>query len=193
MTKVLDISDSKIERIETKKELEVLFHQHYGDLVNFVNSFLNDALASEEVVQDLFFNLWQKRNEIEFKSSVRSYLYSAARNQSLNVLKHISIRESYKVHNEAKRNEEEQQAGDTMEVKELEERISSAIAQLPESRQKIFVMSRYEGKKYREIAEELDISVKTVEAQMGKALAFLKGQLQDYLPLWLWLFIFFER
>lgn len=178
--------------IRTKGGYEALFREHYKALCSYVHFYLKDYAASEEIVQDLFFNLWKKRNELEITSSIKSYLFKAARNHSLNVLKHIEVRENYKKMNEEHRSDSEMQGTDEMETLELEQRIKDAIDQLPPERQKIFLMSRYEDLKYREIANKLNISVKTVEAQMGKALKFLKEQLSDYLPFWLSFLIFLE-
>ncbi len=178
--------------IRTKGGYEALFREHYEGLCIYAHFYLKDYAAAEEVVQDLFFNLWKKREELEITTSIKSYLYKAARNHSLNVLKHIEVRENYKKMNEEHRSESELQGTNELEAVELEERIKAAIDQLPPERKKIFLMSRYEDLKYREIAEKLNISVKTVEAQMGKALRFLKEQLSDYLPLWLSLILFLE-
>ncbi len=178
--------------IRTKSGYEALFREHYEGLCTYVHFYLKDYAAAEEVVQDLFFNLWKKREELEITTSIKSYLYKAARNHSLNVIKHIEVRENYKKMNEEHRSESEMLGTDELETLELEQRIKAAIDNLPPERKKIFLMSRFEDLKYREIAEKLNISVKTVEAQMGKALKFLKEQLSDYLPLWLSIILFFE-
>lgn len=179
-----EITDIKTKiLIPNKKEFENLFHTFYNDLCSFACHFLKDLPASEEIVQDIFFNLWAKKDELEIKSSIKSYLYQSTRNRCLNALKHIEVRENYKVLNERVRFENEQVENDVMVESELKEKISTAIEQLPTERKKIFVMSRYEGLKYKEIAEKLEISAKTVENQMGKALRFLREQLAEYLPL----------
>lgn len=173
--------NQQIIALQNREGFEEAFRLHYESLVAYAVGFLKEQEASEEVVQELFFNLWKKRDSLELTTSLKAYLYRATRNSCLNVLKHITIREDYKVHNEQQRNELEQEAGESVETKELQAKILEAVAQLPKERQKIFRMSRFEGLKYREIAEELNISVKTVENQMGKALRFLRLQLVDYL------------
>jgi RNA polymerase sigma-70 factor (ECF subfamily) len=169
--------------IPDKPAFELLFREYYGDLCSFACSFLKDLPASEEIVQDIFFNLWTKRDVIEIKTSIKSYLYQSTRNRCLNTIKHIEVREKYKLFNEEQRSYNESIEEDPMIESELAQRIENAIEALPRERKRIFKMSRYEGLKYREIAEELDISQKTVENQMGKALRFLKEQLIEYLPL----------
>lgn len=176
----------------TKADFEGLFREHYQNLVSYSFFYLKDHAASEEAVQDVFFTLWQKREDLNISSSIKAYLYRSVRNHCLNVIKHIEIRENYKEHNERSRMEVEGRGEQTLETKELELRIEKAIDQLPPERKRIFIMSRYEDMKYREIAYELGISVKTVEAQMGKALKFLREQLVDYLPLWLYMLIFLD-
>ncbi len=171
-----------------KVQFETLFNQHYSHLCAYAHNFLKDVEASEEVVQEVLFKLWVNRESVEITSSIQSYLFRAVRNASLNVIKHVGIREEYKVHNE--RIIEMQQLGeeDGLIATELEQKIRTAIDHLPIERRKIFIMSRYDGLKYAEIAEKLGISVKTVENQMGSALKFLREELKEYLP---WVILFF--
>ena len=123
-------------------------------------------------------------------SSMKSYLFRAVRNGCLNVLKHIDIREEYKIRREQDIQENQSSREDEMIVSELEEKIRQAIDRLPMERRKVFIMSRYEGLTYSRIAEKLGISVKTVENQMGKALKTLREELSEYLP---WLILFFTN
>lgn len=181
---------SNSDYLNTKAGFEKLFHAHYQNLCTYAFYYLKDQAAAEEEVQDIFFNLWKKRAQLEITGSIKSYLYSATRNRCFNFIKHLEVRDNYKKHNAVIRKVQEQEMGSSLEAKELQLRIEAAVDQLPEKRKEIFMMSRYEGLKYREIADQLNISVKTVEHQMVKALAFLREQLVDYLPLWLYLWIF---
>lgn len=106
----------------------------------------------------------------------------------MNVLKHIDIREEYKAARERDAMESQRSGEDEMIVSELERKIREAIDRLPLERRKVFIMSRYDGLTYNQIAEKLGISVKTVENQMGKALKTLRAELSDYLP---WIILFF--
>jgi RNA polymerase sigma-70 factor (ECF subfamily) len=171
-----------------KQQFELLFKAHYSNLCAYANNFLKDLEASEEVVQEVLFKLWINRETIEITASVQSYLYKAVRNSCLNVIKHVNIREKHKIHNERIIQMEEQSDEDQMIVSELEQKIRQTIDQLPIERRKIFIMSRYDGLKYQEIANKLGISVKTVENQMGSALKFMRSELADYLP-WVILFL----
>ncbi|MCB2197701.1 MAG: RNA polymerase sigma-70 factor [Bacteroidetes bacterium] len=174
-------------KIETKQDFEELFNSHYSNLCAYANNFLKDVDASEEVVQEVLFKLWTNRESIIITSSVHSYLFRAVRNASLNVLKHVNIREDYKIQHEYER-DDELSSEDEMIVSELDQKIRAAIDQLPMERKKVFILSRYDGLKYKEIADKLNISVSTVENQMVKALKYLREELKDYLP---WIILFF--
>ncbi len=169
-------------KIETKNDFNKLFNTHYSSLCAYANNFLKDIDSSEEIVQEVLFKLWTNRETIIFTSSIKSYLHKAVRNAGLNMLKHVNIREDYKVHHEKER-QDEPSSEDLIIVSELEQKIRKTIDQLPIERKKVFLMSRYDGLKYKEIAEKLNISVSTVENQMVKALKFLRTELADYLPL----------
>ena len=132
--------------------------------------------------------LWKKREELEIRTSLKSYLFRAVRNACLNMISHINIREEYKKYHELEVREDEKNFTDESIVTELEDRIRKTIDTLPVERRKVFVLSRFEGLKYKEIAERLNISVKTVENQMSKALKFLRENLVDYLPIILLIF-----
>lgn len=169
--------------ISDKRSFESLFHLHYSDLCSYAHHFIKDFAASEEIVQDLFVNLWAKKDVLEIKSSIKSYLFQSTKNRCLNLIKHIEVRENYKGFNKESRDQQESRVGTEMEEAELSEKIEMAISSLPTERQRIFRMSRFEDLKYKEIAEKLEISIKTVENQMGKALKYLRDELAEYLPL----------
>ena len=169
-----------IKNINTQEGFENLFHSHYAELCSYANMFLNDLDAAEEVVQDLFVKFWENRAVTKITSSVRSYLFRSVRNSCLNFIKHMKIEETYKQYNEEQRKSGTISAEDEFEGSELEMHIRKAIDQLPPERKKVFIMSRFEGLKYREIAEKSGISIKTVENQMGKAIKFLRHELADY-------------
>jgi RNA polymerase sigma-70 factor (ECF subfamily) len=176
-------------KIEDKAAFEALFRTHYSKLCGYANTFLKDPDASEEIVQEVMFRIWVNRESLYFTTSINSYLFRAVRNSCLNFLKHLDIREDYKTWNKARGDGSEQSAEDSMMVSELEQKIRDAIDKLPLERRKVFILSRYDGLTYAEIATRLGISVKTVENQMGKALKTLREELADYLP-WLVLFFF---
>jgi len=169
-------------------DFERLFKSHYSQLCSYANLFLNDPDAAEDVVQEVFFKLWKNREKLTINTTIKSYLFRAVRNGCMNVIDHISVREAYKIVNEEDIKDSEKNLINETVVSELEQRIKETIDQLPAERRKIFIMSRFDGLKYREIAEKLNISVKTVENQMYQALRFLREKLVDYLPLILLIF-----
>jgi len=188
-----DVTEHKTHQIISKGEFEVLFNTFYSSLCSYANGFLNDLDASEEVVQEVMFKIWVHRERLVITSSVRSYLFRAVRNGCLNLMKHITIREEYKSYKEREDSTLQRSHEEEMMVTELEIKIREAIDRLPLERRRVFILSRYDGLTYREIAEKMGISVKTVENQMGSALRFLREELAEYLPLFLWLFYFMEN
>ena len=182
-------STEKHPQIRTRTDFEALFKAHYSSLCSYANHFLKDTWASEEVVQEVMFKIWVNRESLLITTSMKSYLFRAVRNGCMNVLKHINIREDYKSMRELDNTENQISGEDEMIVSELELKIRQAIDRLPLERRKVFIMSRYDGMTYSQIAEVLGISVKTVENQMGKALKTLRADLSDYLPALLLFFI----
>ena len=175
-------------KIETKADFELLFRSNYSPLCAYANGFLKDTDASEEVVQEVMFKIWTNRKSLQINTSVKSYLFRAVRNGCLNVIKHRNIREEYKSFRETENEPAWNSYEDSMIISELEIKIRDSIDHLPMERRKVFIMSRYDGLTYQQIAEKLNLSVKTVENQMGKALKTLREELSEYLP---WLILFF--
>ncbi|TCO09888.1 RNA polymerase sigma-70 factor [Natronoflexus pectinivorans] len=152
-----------------EKAFEKLFRLFYPMLVNFAMKYLNDREIAENVVQEMFVSIWEKRGALKVDNP-RAYLMRAVTNRCFNEMK--SKKTFYDV-DDFQIPEVDQDIPDESLIAEVQ----SVISMLPEQRQKIFRMSRFEGMKYKEIAERLNLSVKTVEAQMGKALQFLREQL----------------
>lgn len=166
-----------------EKALEMLFHEFYEPLCRYALSFLKDREDAEEVVQNSFVKIWEKRDTIEVDSSPKAYLYRMIRNQCLNDLKHQKVIHQYQEHS-LHTHDQYEQASDGHTIRgELEVKITEALQKLPEQCRVIFSLSRFEELKYKEIADQLNLSVKTVENQMGKALKIMREQLKEYLPL----------
>lgn len=161
---------------------EQVFKTHYKNLHAYSYSILNDEMAAEEMVQNVFFKLWERTETLSINGSVGAYLYRAVYNESLNYLKHLKVRSQHQLF-VAHRSGETDLATKTIHLKELEQKLRLALNDLPEQCRTIFQLSRFEELRYREIAERLDISIKTVENQMGKALKFLRIRLVDFLIL----------
>jgi RNA polymerase sigma-70 factor (family 1) len=158
---------------------EQVFREYYAPLTRFAGGMIKREAEAEEIVQELFFTLWEKRESLSINTSIRSYLYQSTRNRCLNALKHQQVRNR---HQQEVKYTQASLVQLPEEPSELGDRIQAAIQSLPDRCREVFELSRFEGLKYREIADLLNISPKTVEVQMGKALRELRKQLADYLP-----------
>ncbi len=174
-----------------QRSFEVLFKKYYQALCSYGFQFMEEDMAAEEIVQELFCAIWEQRETIQIEA-FKSYCYRAVRNKCLNALKHLKVREEYKSHNQYQ-NELEEIADDDDQTDERISKIQDAIEAMPTVRQKVFKMSRYEGLKYREIAEQLNISVKTVEIHMSKALGYLRTEMGKYITLIITLIHFYFK
>jgi RNA polymerase sigma-70 factor (ECF subfamily) len=155
---------------------ETLFTRYFEPLSMYGNKITGDMDVAEEIVQELFYKIWKDRSNLRIVLSVKSYLYGAVRNQSLQYLEHLQVRERYYQHvaDELTESAPYGSPQEILEYKELEQRVEFALERLPKRRRDIFRMNRFEGKKYEQIACELSLSVKTIEAEMSKALRVLR-------------------
>ena len=165
-----DIKDGNIRAFET------LFRAYYEPLCRYAYQFVENTETAEEIVQELFYTLWKERQNLQIFTSVNGYLYRSVKNKSLQHLEQKRVREDYRKMYIENAIIETSTPQEDLEYKELEQQIEETLYHLPERRQKIFHMHRVEGKKYNEIARELQISVKTVEAEMSKALRELRDK-----------------
>ncbi|HMG92798.1 MAG TPA: RNA polymerase sigma-70 factor [Chryseolinea sp.] len=162
---------------------EMLFRTYYQPLCNYAFTFVQDRDEAEEIVQSTFLNVWEKRESLSIHTGVKPYLYAMVRNACLNVLKHEKVKQQHAAMEMAVAERSVESVARTVMASELETRIYQAMDHLPEQCRLIFKLSRFEELKYAEIAQQLNISIKTVENQMGKALRIMREQLKDYLPL----------
>jgi RNA polymerase sigma-70 factor (ECF subfamily) len=160
---------------------EQLFKKYYAPLCGFAMKYVRDQEASQDIVQDVFYKLWNKRENMRRDVEIKPYLYVATKNTSLNYLKtsarNIDVEEetfgNYFV--------ETRTAEDEIEFDDLKAKLQETIAALPPKCRQVFIYSRYEDMSYKQIAAKLGISVKTVENQMGKALKRLRIGLAKYI------------
>ncbi len=183
-------SDSMNGLLAQKNDLafEKVFKTHFKRLHAYACTILRDETEAEEIVQQVFYKLLERSESLSINCSITAYLYKAVRNESLNVLKHLKIRSNYHLHVAYRMKNESDNASKKLMAGELENRLHAAMNELPERCRTIFQMSRFDEMKYAEIAKELDISIKTVENQMGKALKILRIKLVDFLSLLILLF-----
>lgn len=160
---------------------EAVFRTYYEDLSRYAFSILRKKEESEDLVQQVFVNFWEKREQTIISGSLKSYLFRSVHNQSLNLIKHEKVKANYVEHSQYFDTKFHSEVEEELEGKELEGKIAEAIDTLPNQCRKIFIMNRMESLKYKEIADQLDISIKTVENQIGKALKVLRGSLASYL------------
>ncbi|ALO16611.1 RNA polymerase sigma factor CnrH [Salinivirga cyanobacteriivorans] len=159
-----------------KTAFEHLFKTHYNELCNFANSFVKDPDEAEEIVQDVFYKLWQKRKQLIIQKNLRGYLFKTIRNKCTAYGRHLKIKQQYE--QDPNTSHTPESPLELLEATQMENLFNQTLMQLPERCRKIFNLSREQGLKYREIAIELSISIKTVEADMGSTLKALREALK---------------
>lgn len=162
------------------EEFEKLFRLHHEALHNLAYNLVRDSDIAKDVVQEVFTKLWQNRDRLEFGNQISHYLFKATSHTALNHLR--SARKLVSAEGEHFLHLHASHGTDDLQFKELEVKVREAIDRLPPKCRTIYLLSRQEGLKYQEIAETLEISVKTVENQMGIALEKLRTDLKTYLP-----------
>ena len=160
---------------------ETLFRFYYEELCGFVDSKIGTSDRSDDIVQDIFLGLWHRRTELTVRSTLRAYLFGAARKEA------ITHRERQEVRNQSEedrremwetvRNWSRPSPVERLEHHQLEHTIQECIAELPERRREVYVLSRHHGLTYEEIATVMDIAPKTVDNQMVEALKFLRKRI----------------
>lgn len=173
-----------------EKAFETLFKKYYQMLRKVAQYMLDDLEQAEELVQDAFVNIWEKRSNVNPEASFKNYLITAVRNRCLNHIK--AKKKTHSIDDDEIWQEQlvaDSRTEAAVNFKEMHRAIEQAIDKLPEQCRIIFQLSRHEGMSYKEIAEALDIAPKTVENQIGRALKVLKVELKEYFPLFL---IFFN-
>lgn len=172
----------------SQQQFEQLFKSHFAHLCNFAQQFVPDADTAKDITQKVYINLWEQREKMNPEQNIVSYLFTAVRNRCLNY-----IRDNKKYRSKVL----DLDCGeidlaiteDNFALEDLQEKIEIALSALPEKCRLVFEMSRFREMKYREIAEELGIAQKTVEAHMSKAMKSLRASLGDWmalLPLFYW-------
>lgn len=176
-----------MERIRTGdvQAFEAMFRAYKNDLGGFVRSCLQSREAAEEVIQDLFLRIWEQRHEWEVTVPLNVYLFRAARNRAISHVRHERVERRFRERlgsegAEALRPRSPAWADEAARAGELEGAIEWAVNELPERCREAFRLNRYHHLSYAEVAEVMQISVKTVEVQMGRALTFLRKRLADW-------------
>jgi RNA polymerase sigma-70 factor (ECF subfamily) len=168
-----------------EQAFEKLFTDWYGPLHAYACAMLKDDVLAGEAVQAVFCRLWERRGWLKIQTSVKAYLFGCVYYECVSWMRREKSRRAYRagilVRLGGDAGNSPDRASDKAEAGELESRFLKALDGLPEQCRAVFQLSRFGDLKYREIAEQLGISVKTVEAQMGKALKILRQKLADFL------------
>ena len=178
-----------------KKAFESIYMDFYDMLFHLASGYTGNHEIAREIVQDTFLKLWEYREQLNKKTNIKNFLYTLTKNSSLNYLKQQEVisrnNRDYLVTELKYR--QEALAGfpdDSEGLEELIDRVDTAIERLPEEVKITFKMNRFEGLTYRQIADQLEISPKTVEARISKALKLLRSDLKELVPVIQVLFLF---
>ncbi len=187
--KIESLSDDRflIEAIRKSDQFvfEMIFMHYYSGLVVYADRIVKNLEISEDIVQSIFLRFWEGREEIEIRS-IRNYLLQSVKNRCIDHLRSLEIRNRYANRTLGQNLHE---AGEDFFVKsELQQMVETSLDKLPSRCREIFIMSRFENLKMAEIADKLNLSKRTVETQISKALKILRVELKDYLTL---IFLYF--
>ena len=183
----MQVENTDILLKDVRNNFDKIYVLYYSRMFRFAKEYVLFDEDAENIVQDVFLLLWEKREVLDIQISLVSYLFALVKNKSLDYLRHKVIADEYKQELSAKLTALELLNYSFTSDEEIEQILMTAINKLPERCREVFLKSRIEGKKNREIANELNLTVSTVENQMTIALRKLRVELKDYLPLLLFL------
>ena len=170
-----------------REVFKILFNLYYRKLFLYAKSYVEDTDAAEDIVQDIFFHLWEKRKEAEINSSISAYLFRSVHNRSIQFLRHRAVMAGYEERHLIKIKEAEilyNSSGDFsfshIHLDEIQHIVDSAYEKMPPKTREIFRLSRESAKSNRLIADSMNITVKSVEYHITKALRILFAALKDY-------------
>lgn len=183
----MQVENTDILLKDVRNNFDKIYVLYYSRMFRFAKEYVLFDEDAENIVQDVFLLLWEKREVLDIQISLVSYLFALVKNKSLDYLRHKVIADEYKQELSAKLTALELLNYSFTSDEEIEQILMTAINKLPERCRQVFLKSRIEGKRNREIANELNLTVSTVENQMTVALRKLRVELKDYLPLLLFL------
>ncbi len=161
-----------------QKIFDYLFHYYYSGLTAFAIKYIHNKEAAEDLVQEFFCKLWNYRENLHIKQTIKAYFFTSIKNRALDYLKHQQIENKFVEH--VKLSSDKIEEYDFLVESELRDRINIAITKLPEKCRRIFIMNRFEGLAPKEIALKEDISLRTVETHIGKGIKLLRKELEPY-------------
>lgn len=160
-----------------------IFETHYKYLVAVANNYVNEIEAAEEIVQEVFVNLWESRKSLNITGSVKNYLIKSVKNKCIDKIRHLNV---IKKHHKVILNSLDILDYTPEQIflgEEIKEKLEKYLEQLSPDVSQTFMMSRFQKMKYQEIATKLNVSVRTVEDRVSKALKHLRKSLKEFLPL----------
>ncbi len=163
-----------------KNAINLLYENYSKRLYNFAFAYLKTEADALDIVQEVFINVWNKRNDLRNDTNLEAYLFTVTRNSIISIFRKKITEKQYFEHLKAVAVLHHSSTEETLDYESLSERLKELVTQLPEQRRLIFKMSKEKGMSNKAIAEELQISVKTVEDHITKARHFLKKQLTEY-------------
>ncbi|TSA38743.1 MAG: RNA polymerase sigma-70 factor [Porphyromonadaceae bacterium] len=163
-----------------KAAFTLLFHKYYKDLVIFGGNFLHDKGRCEDIVQDIFLKLWTNHEEFEIDSSLKSFMLRSVQNSCLDELRHRKVVREHESYSEWVDFTDNNDTENYILYSDLKSSLDEALNKLPEVCREAFQMNRFEGLKYKEIAERLNVSERTIEVRIGKAIGLLRHYLKAF-------------
>jgi len=179
--------DGKLENILSRLKandqdaLKVLFDAYYLPVCHSIHRIIREKQTVEDLAQDVFIKIWQKRQKINVRSSFKAYLQRMGVNEALSHVRKLKNKEKEEITTVIWKGLASPSVEENYLKNELEFKIKAAITSLPPNCRMVFQLSRYEGLSYKEISKKMEISVKTVENQIGKSLRLLRKCINDYL------------
>jgi RNA polymerase sigma-70 factor (ECF subfamily) len=168
---------------DSEEAFRELFFEFFPALCIYAANIVGDDEIARDIVQETFFKIWKNRKKIELESSFRNFLVTTVRNQCTDILRKRTVRDRFASQSFSTQETPDQSPEDICTINELEQIIGEAIQKLPPNIREAFEMNRVKGMTYNEIAQQMSLSPKTIEAYISKALNILRIELKDYLPL----------
>lgn len=168
---------------DSEEAFRELFFEFFPALCIYAANIVGDDETARDIVQETFFKIWKNRKKIELESSFRNFLVTTVRNQCTDILRKRTVRDRFASQSFSTQETPDQSPEDIYTINELEQIIGEAIQKLPPNIREAFEMNRFKRMTYNEIAQQMSLSPKTIEAYISKALNILRIELKDYLPL----------
>lgn len=167
----------------SKEAYSFFFNQYYKDLVLFAGTYIREKETCEDIVQSIFLKLWSDREEVVIQTSLKSFLLTSVRNSCLDALRHEQVIRDHEAYAESFSDFENFDTENYILYSDLHQHLTEALDKIPQEYKNAFTMNRFEGLKYREIALQLNVSERTIEVRIGKAIGLLRQYLKDFIIL----------